>query len=48
MSISNQDSNLKVLDLSDNALGSKEVKMILESIEFLPLTWLDMSFNYFG
>ena len=39
---------LKVLDLSDNALGSKDIKNILESIEFLTLTDLDLSFNYFG
>ena len=48
MSLGNQASKLKILDLSDNALGSKEVMLILESIEFVALTKLDMSFNYFG
>ena len=38
-------SKLKILDLADNALGSRDVRTILESIEFLPLTELDLSFN---
>ena len=48
MSLSNQACNLKTLDLSDNALGSKEVQKVLESIEFVSLTKLDLSFNYLG
>ena len=34
--------------MADNALSSKDIKLILESIEFLTLTDLDLSFNYFG
>ena len=38
-------SKLKILDLADNALGSRDVRMILESVECLPLQELDLSFN---
>ena len=41
-------SKLKILDLADNALGSRDVREILESIEFLPLRELDLSFNMCG
>ena len=48
INLNNDTSKLKVLDFSDNALGPSDTKLILENIEHLALTDLDLSFNSCG
>ena len=48
INLSNETSKLKVVDFSDNALGPSDTKLILENIEHLALTDLDLSFNSCG